>query len=772
MPEKCLQTFGDIVESRGAKLSWGDLVFVPTQDLVKALSPENTRKTAAHQQVFMRAELLVRALQAPRPGAEVQATLSGWLDPGSGKLENLRHELGAIEGDAWQGERGREVEETLRFRLADWGIPEGDREVVFRRLSAWLGSDGFIPVCSVEGPSRAVLVPFRFEEDSGPAPLKVCFEGGGVHEKWTEALGAISRHLDIRDVRVVLGIGCCDVAGNSFMLPVAMAWWRHKGLLKYNPLRVFATGELADGHLKKVIVQAKRDMVRAEVDQSLLISPSYDGEYGELDESSLHDYGEIRSAIGEILKKSCPVDVFLNGVRNAWESCPRVAGHLFDLQLDFERNHPGQDPWVWVFPSFRGLVGASRFDNLAIGLLGAICSLLNSQDGGLILLGMERRGEELVSASLSDFLPEDEDGDPCLDAKREEWPRGELSETFRQLFRGGTEWNQRDGDGVRVAWRLACADGAKFDVAPHISVVEDVYRGRPVLIVSVKPALSPLAPLALHRAISFPSPGGARVVEQRFVCGGRSPSRLPELSLCHEWGIRELAEKWPRSRSGWTTFFKSLLDDECKTARKLDSNRALKARGKILRALTDQHMCRLGLDVCPILAGNAQACLDRLSSGRCWVLGVEDADLGRRVFSQIALASLALPRCCDEYCVIPLVLDSGCISGQGGFLVELFNILVNKVPRLDFAYPDFLDAVEHGRYRLMVDLTALKAKEICALDLDDEVRNLVGMKDVSLGIVVSNACAGGLFDLEALNVLELTAVEEVLDVIFEKEPLA
>lgn len=111
---------------------------------------------------------------------------------------------------------------------------------------------GFIPVF---GNRQAFFIPFHFT--SGPTAI-ADFAGNviaGWQEPFSELFGAESEcrcvvHCDQTGLPMPL-------TGRSLMLPLYLAWLRHTGTLKYNPLRLVATGAVERGKLKAVETMEK-----------------------------------------------------------------------------------------------------------------------------------------------------------------------------------------------------------------------------------------------------------------------------------------------------------------------------------------------------------------------------------------------------------------------------------------------------------------------------------------------------------------------------------
>jgi len=150
-------------------------------------------------------------------------------------------------------------------------LSEEDASAVRRAFRPWLEADGVIPVFNNSG---AYLLPFSFIKKEGAA-LRAVDRSGAVLPEWTKHLQAIMDvHIGM-DIQVSVHANrYVNDAGDSMMLPVAMAWLRKQERLpRYNPLRFIATGSLQGGVLGEVSAEEKAAKINRDVQDGVLVRP-------------------------------------------------------------------------------------------------------------------------------------------------------------------------------------------------------------------------------------------------------------------------------------------------------------------------------------------------------------------------------------------------------------------------------------------------------------------------------------------------------------------
>lgn len=150
-------------------------------------------------------------------------------------------------------------------------LSEDDASAVRRAFRPWLEADGVIPVFNNSG---AYILPFSFIKKEGAA-LRAVDRSGAEMSEWTKYLQTMMDvHIDM-DVQVSVHTNeYVKDAGNSMMLPVAMAWLRRQERLpRYNPLRFIATGSLQGGVLGEVSVEEKAAKIDRDVQDGVLVRP-------------------------------------------------------------------------------------------------------------------------------------------------------------------------------------------------------------------------------------------------------------------------------------------------------------------------------------------------------------------------------------------------------------------------------------------------------------------------------------------------------------------
>ncbi|MGN0879546.1 MAG: hypothetical protein ACI4WT_08865 [Oligosphaeraceae bacterium] len=182
---------------------------------------------------------LAQAIERLLPGANA-------LELFVGHLVGPRYDVAMLDADhLWLGDEAF----SLRCQAA-----------VRERFRLLLRTEGLIPLKETDGSGRARLLPFHFDEEgeAGVFDLK-----GRRHEEW-------SGHAARLGLAAQVTLHCefdeaLSLEGSSLMLPLQLAWWRHRGdLPAYDVFRVVATGRF-DGQLRlaAVAVSEKATLVQS-----------------------------------------------------------------------------------------------------------------------------------------------------------------------------------------------------------------------------------------------------------------------------------------------------------------------------------------------------------------------------------------------------------------------------------------------------------------------------------------------------------------------------
>ncbi len=128
-------------------------------------------------------------------------------------------------------------------------------------------TDGFIPVYIK---NQAFFVPFHLE-DGG---LEIRDLSGTLLANWQPNY----QRLIPENHSYTCIVHCCQqdlpvFIGSSFMLPVLLAYWRKQGLIKYNHLRLLATGAIEEDRIKAVATAEKTAAVQNCFPQAYLLFP-------------------------------------------------------------------------------------------------------------------------------------------------------------------------------------------------------------------------------------------------------------------------------------------------------------------------------------------------------------------------------------------------------------------------------------------------------------------------------------------------------------------
>ena len=171
-----------------------------------------------------------------------------------------RRNLGQLLDEDFLQNPGREQLMCALWKTSDEFSLKCQSAVRERLIRLCCETDGFIPVYSS---SMAFFLPFRFVD----GPARICDMDGEIIANWQESYKQIvadkscivqchQQTLPERDEKRL------TLKGNSFMLPVLLAYWRNQGKLKYNHLRLLATGAFENNMLKAVEIQTKAAMLK------------------------------------------------------------------------------------------------------------------------------------------------------------------------------------------------------------------------------------------------------------------------------------------------------------------------------------------------------------------------------------------------------------------------------------------------------------------------------------------------------------------------------
>lgn len=238
-----------------------NLLFYSNGELHDYAKDEGNQKDERAQCV---AELFVREfLKKGSAEAEINSILP------DGELESFRNKL---------GETAPGIHEENSFPLDVLWEPADDfsriceitvRKVLRERCEK---TDGFIPVYLLSG-NESFFIPFHFEQSGDPSEKgRIVDLAGQPILMWQPAYEQLFPdgkywcivHCDQEGLK---SPGQEHVfTGDSLMLPLYLAYLRKEGRLAYNPLRLVATGEIEDGHLKSVRTNEKAAGFHADFD--------------------------------------------------------------------------------------------------------------------------------------------------------------------------------------------------------------------------------------------------------------------------------------------------------------------------------------------------------------------------------------------------------------------------------------------------------------------------------------------------------------------------
>lgn len=216
-------------------------------------------------------ELLVRYLLARRhyQGTALEDRLVSWLG------QSLLNEVGQLFHDIEYGLEGRRLVDLDGF-LANSDLPAGAVKELYRALSHCLEEvDGYIPVYS-KSPERAYLLPFHFKErPEGARPKVVDLKGREFAPEWSEHLAQLDGITGDVCVKMIWSESLPEFDGESLMLPLQMAWWRHanRSFPNYSVHRFLATGAVSGGRLKCVHVERKKEHIEKTRDDFFFVYP-------------------------------------------------------------------------------------------------------------------------------------------------------------------------------------------------------------------------------------------------------------------------------------------------------------------------------------------------------------------------------------------------------------------------------------------------------------------------------------------------------------------
>ena len=257
-------------------------VLYATEQLLAVASP-GRRDIHPSVRPHALAELFVRFLLNPDTRNEQMRKAAGLLAAWMG-ADRLGRFIVACQS-AEEG-RGALLDEAKAVLLSgpSTQFGESDVAVLWMAVLPYLQADGVIPVFR-QGAGTGYLLPFRFIPRRGDVAR--VWDGAAVPvplEEWSRYLGALPEIA--QDVQVELPL-LADVAftGDSLMLPLQMAWWRHAHELPgYRPLRFLATGAFRSGRLGGVATEEKARKVADDVQGGFLIRPGESGGRGTLPE--------------------------------------------------------------------------------------------------------------------------------------------------------------------------------------------------------------------------------------------------------------------------------------------------------------------------------------------------------------------------------------------------------------------------------------------------------------------------------------------------------
>lgn len=216
-------------------------------------------------------ELLVRYLLARRHyrGSSLEARLVSWLG------EGLLNDIGQLFHDVEYGLEGRRLVDLEGLQDYD-DLPAGDGETLQRVLRHYLEEvEGYIPVYSTD-PERAYLLPFHFvPRQAGASPKVIDLKGREFSSEWSAYLAQLGGIADDVCVEMVWSEELPRFDGESLMLPLQMAWWRHsdRSFPNYSVHRFLATGAVSGGRLKCVHVERKKKHIEATRDDFFFVYP-------------------------------------------------------------------------------------------------------------------------------------------------------------------------------------------------------------------------------------------------------------------------------------------------------------------------------------------------------------------------------------------------------------------------------------------------------------------------------------------------------------------
>lgn len=374
--------------------------YTTSLDFRKKMSATNMRRGYPFNAIFFPEKVLESVYKTQRHtevGIEAYAELliRSWLNPDRegvlfspqecGRTRDIIKLLSSIEliPDGW-GSIRQQFENRCHLSNATHFL------IVERRVKALLSADGFIPVCGVrEGGIQTedvYFLPFKFI--SCGQNRRKCTDGIRlfdwnsrllVDQSWAKKLekGPDKITDDIQflyheDIEDPIGTN-----GESLMLPVMMAWWRHTGKIqRYNHLRVMGTGKFEGNCLRDVSTRRKIIVFEKQIKGGVFIHPGNKGSLGEIPTDLHVDF--VRQKVTEIVSPTVPI--LLRTLRERWGI---ENENIFFFKARFvERLKKLKDP-MW-FERFNSR--DTENPDGEVNLIKAIVGMMNSPTGGCIVI--------------------------------------------------------------------------------------------------------------------------------------------------------------------------------------------------------------------------------------------------------------------------------------------------------------------------------------------------------------------------------------------------
>lgn len=689
-------------------LSGEPLTMVPTDELLSAASYPSLNSRAKNKVV---AEILCRIVGNPVGSEEkisvIAERIGAAVEAARRFVECLHRYENVFEQSVDESYAKECVQRAVEENLGKKDVADDVLcEIQERQIRHW-SNDGFVPVFPRDSMyGNGVLIPFKFEPLS--KGVRIVYQDGAIHNEWTSAFETLAGIAGVEGVEIRLGVkdmGTNGLGEESFMLPMLLAWWRRQRdkKIKYNPFRVFATGRFRDGRLSEVKVGPKRTLIEKSVAGSLLICPATNGTFGEIGQSHFSSLESVHNAIADILR-NCSAADFANIANSIWGR--RVVGRLLTI------NENVKDAFLLV------RTNASCGDGIAneraiLSAFGAVCALLNSPNGGIVLLGLHMTGGKVIPAQISSMRFEGRV--PRYNYTNGEWETGDFADNYLRAAqdRISRGWPISGSDGCFEKWKIQASDDKDIDIHDYVIADVDEFVGRPVLKLIVRPYRQPVV---MHREFYF---GKVFSTWSNHICGGNGPSVIPD---AHEWRPIDLTRYWRTDSDSQQ--FKKLLDRERKHEREIKDDRLYAEGEKIRRRLIGALVRRLGCErprrVIYSLGGVPFL---RMLCKECWLYESGDEITVRTMFENVALILLQLHQCDDRPMPLPLSLSTTDFIGNDIF-VALHHALAASVPRLVMTVNQFRHAILTGRYLLILDLSRLSLEWCLKSGMMTTFRNL------------------------------------------------